>query len=568
MVALQARVGLHKHHHVHSLMLLPWLLTLPLPAFAAIEKTLGVHPGLLSKYSAPKSGALWKCLDGSKSIPWDFVNDDACDCPDGSDEPGTSACVNSTFYCQNAGHIGATIPSSRVNDGLCEPQCCDGSDEQPGVCPNACKEIGEQYRKKRDAELKIRKTGAKIRASYITFAHKEKKRLEALIETSSQEIVAREKEVARLRDIAERTESLSAAALEHKKQSPLYASLISHSAALKALQREHKKHLEREKELGNILDALRKGYNPNYQDMAVLEAVRGWEYLAGLPHIGVEEDAKKDADVSVSDEEAGIEDGDSDEKATSDSNEEVWTPQDLETGLDDLLNSDYISLLMAHDEHIQTPPPSALFNLRSYLPDSFMPSYDEMRETLISWLEVIGISGTDTETSGDTSKARQALNDAESALNRVTRQKKEAEDDLSEIFDVDGFGAEGEWKKLDNTCLELNTGEYTYEICMFDEARQKPNKGGQTFSLGKFSSWNPSPDVKPGEPAFYEKQVYNQGTRCWNGPERSVVLVMSCGTENAILTVQELEKCEYQITGTSPALCLPLDAKVEAREEL
>lgn len=25
---------------------------------------------------------------------------------------------------------------------------------------------------------------------------------------------------------------------------------------------------------------------------------------------------------------------------------------------------------------------------------------------------------------------------------------------------------------------------YTYEVCLFDEARQKPNKGGSTFSLG------------------------------------------------------------------------------------
>jgi len=32
-------------------------------------------------------------------------------------------------------------------------------------------------------------------------------------------------------------------------------------------------------------------------------------------------------------------------------------------------------------------------------------------------------------------------------------------------------------------------------------------------------------------------------------------LVLTCGTENALLTVAELEKCEYQITGTTPALC-------------
>ncbi|KAJ7929160.1 glucosidase II beta subunit-like-domain-containing protein [Mycena leptocephala] len=545
--------------------MLLWLLVVPLPALASLEKTLGVPPALISKYSPPKSGS-WKCLDGSKEIPWEFVNDDACDCPDGSDEPGTSACPNSTFYCQNVGHIGATIPSSRVNDGLCEPQCCDGSDERPGVCKNACKEIGEAYRKQRDAERKIQKTGAKIRSSYIAFAHKEKKRLETVVELSAAEIVVREKEVARLRDIADRTESMSAAALEHKQQSPLYTSLMSHASALKSLQREHKKHLEKEQQLGDILDALRKGYNPNYQDMAVLEAVRGWEYLAKLPHIGVEEDAQVAADLSVSDEEAGIEEGE--EKKEEEVNEDEWTEEDLKTGLDDLLNTDYVSLLMAHDEHVLTPPSGSLFNMRSYLPESLMPQYEEMRQTVLSWLEVIGIAGSDVENSADSSKARQAFNNAEAALNKVKDDKKNAEEDLDEIFDIHGFGAEGEWKKLDGTCLELNTGEYTYEVCMFDQARQKPNKGGTTFDLGKFSSWNPSPGVQPGEPAYYERQVYNHGTRCWNGPERSVVLVLKCGTENAIHTVAELEKCEYQFTGTSPALCLPLDVDGNGREEL
>lgn len=39
-----------------------------------------------------------------------------------------------------------------------EPECCDGSDEAPGVCPNKCKEIGEAHRKQAEAERKIRKT--------------------------------------------------------------------------------------------------------------------------------------------------------------------------------------------------------------------------------------------------------------------------------------------------------------------------------------------------------------------------------------------------------------------------
>lgn len=40
----------------------------------------------------------------------------------------------------------------------------------------------------------------------------------------------------------------------------------------------------------------------------------------------------------------------------------------------------------------------------------------------------------------------------------------------------------------------------------------------------KFESWNPSPDVKPGDLEYYQKQVYKHGTRCWNGPERNVVV--------------------------------------------
>ena len=42
--------------------------------------------------------------------------------------------------------------------------------------------------------------------------------------------------------------------------------------------------------------------------------------------------------------------------------------------------------------------------------------------------------------------------------------------------------------------------------------------------LRKFDSWNPSSDVTPGQPEYYQKQVYNHGTRCWNGPERSVIV--------------------------------------------
>lgn len=43
-----------------------------------------------------------------------------------------------------------------------EPQCCDGSDELPGVCKDVCKETGEDYRKALEAEMKLRKTVCRV----------------------------------------------------------------------------------------------------------------------------------------------------------------------------------------------------------------------------------------------------------------------------------------------------------------------------------------------------------------------------------------------------------------------
>lgn len=335
---------------------------------------------------------------------------------------------------------------------------------------------------------------------------------------------------------------------------------MEHARALKSLQREHKKHLAREKQLGDILDALRVGYNPNYQDMAVLEAVRGWESLAGLPHIN--DVAKDDGAIE---EQAGVS-----ETPEEDLEEGMWTAEQLEKELDSLLNSDYETLLLEHEKHIDAPSVSTslLLDLTAYLPDALVPQYENIRNTLISWLEALGIARGVPGESADTSKARKAFTDAEHSLNLAKQERQKAEEELSRLFDPEWFGSEGEWKRLQGACLSKDTGEYTYEVCLFDEARQKPNKGGSTQSLGKFSSWNNAQGVSPGSPEYYTKQHYTRGTKCWNGPMRSVNLVMSCGIENALLSVAEPEKCEYQFTVTSPALCLPLDTSEEVRDEL
>lgn len=108
----------------------------------------------------------FSCLDGSKLIPFSFVNDDYCDCKDGSDEPGTSACTRGTFYCLNAGHISAYILSSRVNDGICD--CCDGSDESGKQCTNTCEEMGRAAREEAERQAKLAKEGYQKRLDLVS----------------------------------------------------------------------------------------------------------------------------------------------------------------------------------------------------------------------------------------------------------------------------------------------------------------------------------------------------------------------------------------------------------------
>ncbi|KAI9201820.1 glucosidase II beta subunit-like-domain-containing protein [Polychytrium aggregatum] len=129
----------------------------------------GVAPDHLKAYESTND-LRFLCLDGSKHIPHAAVNDDYCDCSDGSDEPGTSACSNGRFYCINQGHVGASIPSSRVNDGICDEDCCDGTDEyaSSASCPNTCSQqarIAAEHQKK---EFELNSEGARIKAVYLS----------------------------------------------------------------------------------------------------------------------------------------------------------------------------------------------------------------------------------------------------------------------------------------------------------------------------------------------------------------------------------------------------------------
>lgn len=88
----------------------------------------------------------FSCDQGTK-IERKMFNDDFCDCEDGSDEPGTSACADkgTLFFCHDGGQD-SSVYTSQVNDGVCD--CCDGSDEyDPPGKKSQCIDTCSQYDK-------------------------------------------------------------------------------------------------------------------------------------------------------------------------------------------------------------------------------------------------------------------------------------------------------------------------------------------------------------------------------------------------------------------------------------
>lgn len=140
--------------------------------------------------------------------------------------------------CANVGHRPACILISRINDGICDPECCDGSDETDGKvkCPNRCKELGDLHRKELEAEARKFRVGGKERQNYIAFGKREQKKLtESLAKLEVEITFLKDKERA-AKTALERTEATQAADIEKKKASVLYARIVEHQRAIKMLR--------------------------------------------------------------------------------------------------------------------------------------------------------------------------------------------------------------------------------------------------------------------------------------------------------------------------------------------
>ena len=183
-----------------------------------------------------------------------------------------------------------------MNDGICDPACCDGSDEYDGqiTCPNTCKERGAQARQAAEENIKTALRGWKIRTSYIDHAKRKRAELEAELERIKNQIAAAEQKEQELKVVLDRAE------IRESKVSKVGEKIVDrarekieeYKSALTALRDEIAWHAGRIEALEGILEALKNDHNQNYHDMAVKTAVSGWNEVKGqeIPEFGITEE--------------------------------------------------------------------------------------------------------------------------------------------------------------------------------------------------------------------------------------------------------------------------------------
>lgn len=269
----------------------------------------------------------------SVTVPAANVNDDYCDCPDGSDEPGTAACsyisplsppqpsrgqpgtLNETlalpgFYCKNKGHLPSYIPFTTVNDGVCDYElCCDGSDEYDGVggvkCEDQCARIGKEWRKQDEARQKSFSAARQRRKELIAEAARSRKEVEDRIQTLKTQIEGQtlkveglEKSLAEI-ERAERGKVVKGAGKGGKVT--VLASLAKGrieelTESARRLRSERDSAKARVDELEAMLKRFKEEYNPNFNDEGVKRAVKAWEDYAAQDRPGSNDALDRDLD--------------------------------------------------------------------------------------------------------------------------------------------------------------------------------------------------------------------------------------------------------------------------------
>lgn len=219
-------------------------------------------------------------------LDFDQVNDNFCDCPDGSDEPGTSLCPNGRFYCANLGHIPQYIPSFLVDDGVCDYSlCCDGSDENGTIqCPNRCLELHEKLEAELLEKRKLLKDGLKKKKELENLVVKERDNLQNQLIQLKKEL---DKKKALLKTLEENYQGDEDQSVILK-VSPLLDTISA------KVDGQNAKIIDLESKISaleEIMERLSQEYNPNFNDLAVKESIKNFQdYVVNKESVEVSED--------------------------------------------------------------------------------------------------------------------------------------------------------------------------------------------------------------------------------------------------------------------------------------
>ncbi|XP_068662807.1 glucosidase 2 subunit beta-like [Aristolochia californica] len=554
------------------------------------KKTVGISPEDEKYY---KSDVL-KCKDGSKKFPKEKLNDDYCDCPDGTDEPGTSACPEGKFYCRNAGHVPLTLFSSRVNDGICD--CCDGSDEYDGKvkCSNTCWEASNVARDKLKKKIATYQDGAAIRKKEVEQANEaiakdeaelaklknEEKRFKGLfqqLKAKKEQIEKAEEQERKEKEIEEERHKEA----ERKASEVEKLTTVSHEEVKNA--EEELTEFENQHAAEEIRDdEIEVEYEKNEDD-----ASPAHEDAEPKPEHFTKTVVEKESDgngiePSSSHKETQEKEGSEDTEGLS--REELgrlvasrWTGENVQDKPNEVYNnakeaggeeiipeSSYDGYSSEADESGQKYGDDAETNvddeyeeededpLASYKPEeednkadfsdvtttsssSWLERIQQTVRNIIQWLDPFKTPVDKSEAD----KVRQEYDDSSSKLSQIQSRISSLTKKLSH-----DYGLEKEFYSMYSHCFESKQNKYVYKVCPFKEASQV--EGHSTTQLGRWDKFEDS----------YRVMQFSAGDSCWNGPDRSLKVKLRCGLKNELTDVDEPSRCEYIALLSTPSVCL------------
>ncbi|CAL0312187.1 unnamed protein product [Lupinus luteus] len=556
-----------------------------------------------------KSSDVIKCKDGSRKFTIQQLNDNFCDCLDGTDEPGTSACPGGKFYCRNAGHVPVHLFSSRVNDGICD--CCDGTDEYDGKvkCPNTCWEAGKVAREKLKKKIETYQGGVKLRKQEIEQA-------KLALEKDQAELSKLKKEESTLKGLVKQLK-------EHKEQ-------IEKAEEKERLQKEEEEKqkkkaeedakgenfkagdedTEHRNEADKHLDVEENDVTSNHDESGTLhdssaDQVEAGDKLADAHDNYDEASDTPGSEGSLLNEEIGKEaEGEPDVKSDTDVKvEKKESPDEIVNKGNDVsentegLSKEELGRLVASRWTGE--------NTDKQSTEADAASDKEDQEDIPNETNNEQRDGYASETDDDSSKyededfREDEHDDPSSSYKSDTDAEPDLSDDTTEnpswlekiqksvrnIFHavnlfqtpVNQTDAARIRKEYDESSTKLSKIQsrisslteklkqdfgpakefYSFYDRCFESKQNKytykvcPYKQAsqdEGHSSTRLGSWDKFEDS-------YKVMVFANGDNCWNGPDRSLKVKLRCGLKNEVADVDEPSRCEYVAILSTPALC-------------